>query len=127
MANGRVEAFKKDIQAGEIKQASEDFEAYFISYMLKVMRETVPRGLMTNNRMGEVFQSFYDETIGKESAKRGGLGLGENAAGGFFQHSHIRISDLIMYPYKALLMNLALDVMASNLGERASFSSYNGL
>ncbi len=77
LANGRVEAFKKDIQEGKIKQASEDFEAYFISYMLKVMRETVPKGLLTENRMGEVFQSFYDEAIGKESAKIGGIGLAQ--------------------------------------------------
>lgn len=77
LANGRVEAIKKDIQAGKIKQASEDFEAYFLSYMLKVMRETVPKGLFTQNKMGEVFQSFYDEAIGKESAKIGGIGLAQ--------------------------------------------------
>ncbi len=77
LANGRVEAFKKDIQEGKIKQASEDFEAYFISYMLKVMRETVPKGLLTENKMGEVFQSFYDEAISKESAMHGGIGLAQ--------------------------------------------------
>ena len=76
-ANGRVDAIKKNIQEGKIKQASEDFEAYFISYMLKVMRETVPKGLFTQNKMGEVFQSFYDEAIGKESAKIGGLGFAQ--------------------------------------------------
>ena len=76
-ADSRVEAIKKDIQEGKIKQASEDFEAYFISYMLKVMRETEPKGLLTDNRMGEVFQSFYDEAIGKDSAKRGGIGLAQ--------------------------------------------------
>ncbi len=77
LANGRVEAFKKDIQEGKIKQASEDFEAYFLSYMLKVMRKTVPKGLFTENKMGEVFQSIYDEAIGKESAKIRGLGLAQ--------------------------------------------------
>ena len=75
LSDGRVEAIKKTIQQGQIKKASEDFEAYFISYMLKVMRETVPKGLLTDNRMGEVFQSFYDEAIAKESAKVGGIGL----------------------------------------------------
>jgi len=77
LANGRLEAIKKDIQEGKIKQASEDFEAYFLSYMLKVMRKTVPKGLLTENRMGEVFQSFYDEAIGKESAKIGGIGFAQ--------------------------------------------------
>jgi len=76
-ADGRIEAIKRDIQEGKIKQASEEFEAYFISYLLKVMRETVPKGLFTQNKMGEVFQSFYDEAIGKESAKIGGFGLAQ--------------------------------------------------
>lgn len=75
--DGRVEGIKRTIQEGKIKQASEDFEAYFISYMLKVMRETVPKGILTDNRMGEAFQSFYDEAIGKESAKSGGIGLAQ--------------------------------------------------
>lgn len=75
--DGRVEGIKRTIQEGKIKQASEDFEAYFISYMLKTMRETVPKGILTDNRMGEAFQSFYDEAIGKESAKSGGIGLAQ--------------------------------------------------
>lgn len=75
--DGRVDAIKKTIQQGDIKKASQDFEAYFLSYMLKVMRETVPKGILTQNRMGEVFQSFYDEAVGKESAKIGGIGLAQ--------------------------------------------------
>lgn len=75
--DGRVDSIKKSIQQGQIKQASEDFEAYFISYMLKVMRETIPKGSLTENRMGETFQSFYDEAIGKESAKVGAFGLAQ--------------------------------------------------
>jgi flagellar protein FlgJ len=77
LADGRVEAIKKTIEEGKIKKASEEFEAYFISYMLKVMRETVPKGLLTQNRMGEAFQSFYDEAIGKQSAQVGGIGLAQ--------------------------------------------------
>ena len=73
--NGRIDGIKQSIEQGQIKKASEDFEAYFVSYMLKVMRETVPKGSLTQNRMGETFQSFYDEAIGKESAKVGALGL----------------------------------------------------
>ncbi len=77
LVDGRIEALKKTLQQGKIKKASEEFEAYFISYLLKVMRETVPKGLFTQNKMGEIFQSFYDEAIGKESAKIGGFGLAQ--------------------------------------------------
>ncbi len=75
LADGRVEALKRTIQQGEIKKASQEFEAYFIAYMLKVMRQTVPKGTLTQNRMGEAFRSFYDEAIAKESVKSGGIGL----------------------------------------------------
>jgi len=76
-ADGRVDSIKKSLQQGQVKKASEDFEAYFISYMLKVMRQTVPKGSLMQNRMGETFQSFYDDAIGKESAKVGAFGLAQ--------------------------------------------------
>lgn len=62
---------------GELLQASQKFEAYFVSYMLKVMRETVPQGELTANKMGEMFYSFYDEEIGKRAAQSGGIGLSD--------------------------------------------------
>ena len=73
----KIQHLKKTLQEGDVKQASQDFEAYFISYMLKAMRETVPKGILTQNRMGETFQSFYDEAIGKQAAKVGGIGLAQ--------------------------------------------------
>ncbi len=68
---------KKAVKQGDIKKASQDFEAYFMSYLLKVMRETVPKGALTQNRMGEVFHSFYDEAIAKQAVQVGGIGLAQ--------------------------------------------------
>ena len=65
------------VKQGNVKKASQDFEAYFLSYMLKVMRETVPKGALTQNRMGEVFHSFYDEAIAKQAVQVGGIGLAQ--------------------------------------------------
>ena len=62
---------------GELLKASQTFESYFVSYMLKVMRETVPQGELTANKMGEMFYSFYDEEIGKRAAESGGIGLSD--------------------------------------------------
>jgi flagellar protein FlgJ len=61
----------------DLKRASLQFESYFLSYLLKVMRETVPKGGLLQNRMGEVFHSFYDEEIGKRAAEAGGIGLAQ--------------------------------------------------
>ncbi len=41
------------------------------------MRETVPKGQLTANRMGEMFYSFYDEEIGKRAAQAGGISLAD--------------------------------------------------
>ncbi|MGE3977798.1 MAG: rod-binding protein [Nitrospira sp.] len=58
----------------QMVQAGQQFEAYFISYLLKVMRETVPEGALTN-KQGAYFYSFYDEEIGKRAAESGGIGI----------------------------------------------------
>ena len=58
----------------QMVQAGQQFEAYFISYLLKVMRETVPEGAITN-KQGAYFYSFYDEEIGKRAAESGGIGI----------------------------------------------------
>ena len=64
-------------QRGDLLRASQAFESYFVSYMLKVMRETVPQGELTANKMGEMYHSFYDEEIGKRIAQAGGFGLSD--------------------------------------------------
>jgi flagellar protein FlgJ len=59
----------------ELQKAAKEFEGYLISYLLKVMRETVPTGWLDSEAQ-HVFLSFYDQEIGRLAAERGGLGLG---------------------------------------------------
>ena len=75
VANGKVDQVEQAARRGELLQASQEFESYFLSYLMKVMRETVPKGALTANRMGEMFYTFYDEEIGKRAAQAGGIGL----------------------------------------------------
>jgi flagellar protein FlgJ len=60
----------------EIRKAANEFESFFLSYLLKVMRQTVPTGLI-DNKMGHLFDSFYDQEIGLRGAQAGGIGLSE--------------------------------------------------
>lgn len=55
-------------------EAGKQFESYFVSHLLKVMRETVPQGAIAN-KQGAYFHSFYDEEIGRRAAESGGLGI----------------------------------------------------
>ncbi len=77
LANARVDHVEQLAQRGDLLKASQEFESYFVSYMLKVMRETVPRGELTANKMGEMFYSFYDEEISKRAAQSGSIGLSD--------------------------------------------------
>lgn len=76
-AGSHVDLLKSEATAEtrqQMVQAGKQFEAYFISYLLKVMRETVPDGTLAN-KPGAYFYSFYDEEIGKRAAESGGIGI----------------------------------------------------
>ena len=60
--------------SAELHKAGQEFESYFISYLIKSMRETVPKGLF--DRKGEqVWYSFYDQEIAKLATQAGGIGI----------------------------------------------------
>lgn len=70
----QVRAQGREGQLADLKGAAHEFEAYFISNLLKVMRETVPKGAL-DNKGGAYFYSFYDQEIGRLVSEAGGLGL----------------------------------------------------
>lgn len=77
LAGTKIKQVEQFAQRGDMLKASQEFESYFVSYMLKVMRETIPQGELTANKMGDMFQSFYDQEIGKRAAQSGSLGLSD--------------------------------------------------
>ncbi len=77
IANGKVQKLENLTRRGELLKASQEFESYFLSYLMKIMRETVPKSPLTENKMGDMFRSFYDEEIGKRAAQAGGIGLSQ--------------------------------------------------
>jgi len=60
----------------EIRRAAKELDGYFISYLMKTMRETVPQKGFLPNKGGEQFYYFYDMELGRLAAERGGLGFG---------------------------------------------------
>ena len=62
----------------EILRAAEGMETMFLDYMLKVMRETVPKNDMDLNSPAEgIYQSMLDGMYAEKAAHRGGVGLAE--------------------------------------------------
>ena len=70
----RYSAQGRQGKLADLKDAAHEFEAYFISNLLKVMRETVPKGAL-DNKGGAYFYSFYDQEIGRLASEAGGIGL----------------------------------------------------
>ncbi len=70
-------AKKKELEDKKLRKASADFEAFFIYYMMKTMRETVPKGGLLGNSAGrDTYLMMMDQKIAESAAKRGdGLGL----------------------------------------------------
>jgi flagellar protein FlgJ len=68
----------KNLDEGKLKKACEDFESIFISKILKVMRQSIPKtGLLDGGSQQDMYLSLFDEELSKSMAKRGGMGLGK--------------------------------------------------
>ena len=68
----------KNLDEGKLKKACEDFESIFISKILKVMRQSIPKtGLLDGGSQQDMYLSIFDEELSKSMAKRGGMGLGK--------------------------------------------------
>jgi flagellar protein FlgJ len=65
---------RKTAEPHSLREAAQEFEAYFIAHLLRAMRDTVPTGLF-ENKAGRMFYTFYDQEIGRLVAAAGGLGL----------------------------------------------------
>ncbi len=59
-----------------LKEASKEFEAYFVNLLLKQMRKTVvDGGLIEKSESRKQFESMLDEEYAKMMSEEGGLGL----------------------------------------------------
>ena len=67
---------KKDIK--EYEKAAKEFEAFFAYYLLKTMRESIPKsGLLNPGAGGDMYDSMMDEKVAESIASNGGLGLSQ--------------------------------------------------
>ncbi|HTB22758.1 MAG TPA: rod-binding protein [bacterium] len=63
-------------QLDQLRKVSQDFESVFLSYMMKVGRDTTSKGGFWGHSQGEeIFTSMRDDELAKHMAKAGGIGL----------------------------------------------------
>lgn len=74
---GAKEAVSQREEA-QLKKACERFEGLFLSYLFRVMRETIPKsGLLGSGLWQGMFDVFFDQAIGEKVAQRARLGIAE--------------------------------------------------
>lgn len=63
----------------ELREASIEFEAYFIQTMFKAMRKTInyEDGFMKKSNAELIFQDMQDEAISTNLAQNGGIGIAD--------------------------------------------------
>ncbi|MBI4714873.1 MAG: peptidoglycan DD-metalloendopeptidase family protein [Nitrospirae bacterium] len=63
-------------EAKDPGKAGKEFESFFVSYLLKVMRESLPKdGLMGGGAGGDLYMSLMDQQVAEEIAGGNGLGV----------------------------------------------------
>jgi flagellar protein FlgJ len=62
----------------KLRKACMDFESIFTQHLLKTMRQTVPASEIFGENAGKtIFESFFDQELGRSLAHQRGLGLGK--------------------------------------------------
>ena len=84
MQNNRLEKLQissnnvKAQNQDKIKELSEEFESFLLYYVMKSMRNTVPKSDFFSSNAEDIFTSMMDQEIAKNAAhKDGGIGLAQ--------------------------------------------------
>ena len=66
-----------DPERAKLKKAATEFESFFLYYMLKSMRQSVPKSGLLDSRHSDTYLSMMDQEVANLAAKRGGFGLAQ--------------------------------------------------
>jgi Rod binding domain-containing protein len=80
------------VERAKFTKAATEFESFFIFYMLKTMRQAVPKSGLIDTRHSDTFLSLMDQEVAGLAAKRGGFGLAKALEKQLFQTIQTRPS-----------------------------------
>jgi flagellar protein FlgJ len=62
----------KEAEEKKLKKLASEFESVFLYYMIKTMRDTVPKGGFIYGKSGEeIYKSMMDQELAKSMSERG--------------------------------------------------------
>lgn len=72
------QAQQKPASPEKLKQATQEFEAFFLTQMLGEMRKTIPKSdFLSGGPTEDMYQGWLDQSLGEELAKGQGMGLAQ--------------------------------------------------
>ena len=80
----RVRQPPTSAERAAMKKAATEFESFFLYYMLKTMRQAVPKGKMLDSKVGETYLGMLDQEVANQAAKQGGFGLAKSIERQFY-------------------------------------------
>jgi Rod binding domain-containing protein len=80
----RVRQPPTSAERAAMKKAATEFESFFLYYMLKTMRQAVPKGGLLNSKVGETYMGMLDQEVANQAAKQGGFGLAKSIERQFY-------------------------------------------
>lgn len=65
-------------ELAQLRKVSRDFESLFLAYLMKTMKDAVPKNDFLGQSEGEkIFSEMKDDELAKNMASAGGIGLGK--------------------------------------------------
>ena len=83
-AVARVRQPPTSAERAAMKKAATEFESFFLYYMLKTMRQAVPKGGLLDSKVGETYLGMLDQEVANQAAKQGGFGLAKSIERQFY-------------------------------------------
>lgn len=76
LVDGQARVAMSPEEARKMKKACQDFESFFLSYLMKQMRSTVPQGgFLQDSRPQQIYRDMLDDSVA-ESVARSNKGIG---------------------------------------------------
>ena len=76
-ALGELRSRAQADQKGTVREAAQQFEAYFLQEIMKSMRATVENGGLVDSNAVSTYQDMMDKEVAQQMAKGKGIGLAD--------------------------------------------------
>ena len=97
----RVRPQPTDAERAKFKKAATEFESFFLYYMMKTMRQAVPKSGLIDSKVGDTYLGLFDQEVAKQAAKQGGFGLAKTLESQMFPPPPARSSFPAVPPIKS--------------------------